>query len=322
MNKKFIESFNNFTYKRIVLLFVVFAIINIIANLPSFNFCVDIISHYKWQYFCLSFCFIFGFIYFSFFNKKSIIFLIISFIICLINYSDINKFYAKTVSNNDTGIKIGLFNVLTENVNYDLLLKEIEQNNPDIVILQEVDWEWLEHIEKIKSEYPYFVEFPRTDNFGIALYSKLKFENSEILSWTQHQLPVIKIRSIYNNSPFELYAIHTLPPVGKKYITIRNEMLNKIQEIVTTTKTNLILSGDWNTTIYSNAYKQYIAKSGMIDVQSSKGLHTGSWATYYIPFMRIPLEHIVVNKEIKINSCYLGNNFKSDHLPLYAILEF
>lgn len=52
-----LKKFNKFFIKRVIALFVLFFIINVAANLPSLNIFVDIFSHFKVQYFYISFFF-------------------------------------------------------------------------------------------------------------------------------------------------------------------------------------------------------------------------------------------------------------------------
>jgi len=119
-----LQKFNNEFKKRIILLFILFVIANIFANLPSLNIFVDILSHFKVQYFYISILFTLCFLYFSFFNKKFTIGLLISFIILIFNYLEISKYCIKPDTDLKSDIKIVLFNVLTSNKKYDKLKSE------------------------------------------------------------------------------------------------------------------------------------------------------------------------------------------------------
>lgn len=318
-----LKKFNLFFTKRIILLFIIFAVINILAHLPVLNLYVDIMSHFKLQYYYISFLFIAAFIYLCFFNRKFIFLFGLSVLICLINFIEINKYYYNSdKTSSGQGIKISLFNVYTANRNFNSVLDEIKVNNPDIVILQETDKLWLENVSILKEQYPYYKEQAREDNFGIALYSKIKFIFSDTEEWTEYLLPVIRADFDYKNSTLSLYCVHTLPPANKEYINTRNEMLNQINSIIMKNKDkNIIIAGDLNTTVYSYAYKKFIASTKITDAQTKKGIKDGTWSTLYIPFFRLPLEHILVTDKIKINSYKLGKNIGSDHFPVHAYID-
>ena len=317
-------KFNNFLLKRLVFLFIIFAAVNFSACLNISGFRIDILQQFVYQYFLISFIFTAGFIYLSFFNRKMLVFSALSLIICGINYADIHKYYAFSDKTSiEQGLKIGLYNVYTPNKAKQKVIEEIRNEKPDAVILQEIDNLWINELSVLKEEYPYFIEHPRLDNFGIALYSKLPFEKYEIEKWTEAEIPVISAQMQHNGRKFKIYAVHTLPPVSREYIEIRNEMLAEIKNIIEDNKNiPLVIAGDLNTTVYSSAYKRHIASSRISDAGVLKGSHKGSWHAHFIPFLRLPIEHILVNSNVKVNSYKLGKYFHSDHLPIYAHLDF
>ncbi|MEW5821371.1 MAG: endonuclease/exonuclease/phosphatase family protein, partial [Cyanobacteriota bacterium] len=74
-------------------------------------------------------------------------------------------------------ISIMLANILTSNNKYRLVLDLINRESPDIVAIQEVDNIWTDQLSLLKKTYPYYFEHPRTDNFGLSVYSKLPLRN-------------------------------------------------------------------------------------------------------------------------------------------------
>lgn len=316
-----LEKFNKFFIKRVIALFTLFFIINIVASLPSLNIFVDIFSHFKVQYFYISFFFLVSFVYLTFFNKKFIIGIALSLFIAGINYFSITPFVEKLPEAfGNKVLKIGLFNVHTRNKRVHLLLDEIYDNNPDIIILQEVNETWLNYVQGLKSNYPYFKEYPREDNFGIALYSKTPLKNAKVEFWGDYLVPVITAE-IDN---IEVYCVHTLPPVNKEYIKTRNEMLQKIGHILGSAPMkdqNVLIAGDFNTTLFSESY--YFANPPLnsypiYDAVKYLPKYKGSWNAYHLPFFRITLEHILTTHKIVPTKVYFEKQFGSDHLPVFA----
>lgn len=321
-------KFNKFLAKRVILLFIIFLILNIVAILPSFNFVSDVLSHFVVQYLVCAFGFFAIFLYLIFYNKKFLIGTFIALLLGCINFGFIFSANNAAIDmeniqkNSSEAISLGVVNVLTSNTNYERFLKIISEENPDILILQEVDNTWLENIKELNNTYLYRFENPRDDNFGIAIYSKMPLINSELESWTDFDVPVIKTGIKISKQIYTIYGVHTLPPIGKSYITIRNEMLQKIGKIMQSDP-NVIIAGDLNTTIYSNAYREFISSQGIKDAQATLKNSNGTWNTRHLPFFRISLEHVLYkNSNIKINFFKRGDFFGSDHFPIFVNISF
>ena len=85
-------------------------------------------------------------------------------------------------------------------------------------------------------------------------------------------------------------------------------------------KQNIIIAGDFNTTRFSHAYKTAIEKTGAIDVQSAQKNLSGTWSTKFPALFRISLDHILISSALSAKDFKIGNNFGSDHLPIYATI--
>lgn len=321
MNFNF-EKITNYLNNRLFLLILFLLICSIISYIPTYNYIIDIISQFKIQYLYLGTSTL---IYYIFAYSKTPrtlfkIFIICSLTIVGLNLYDICKNYSPLedlLSKNNEQIKIGHFNVLTKNDNYHKILEQVETEKPDIILLEEVNETWLKNIEKIRNQYPYFLEHPREDNFGIALYSKKPLKNIVKEAWTDWEIPVIKADL---NDNTRLYYIHTLPPI-KSYIQYRNNMLQNISKIINENQQNLIIAGDLNTAKYSYVYKNYIAKTEIKSAQKGFGLK-GTWPTSFPPFLRIEIDHILVSEKLFVSSFKTGKSTGSDHLPVFAIIKF
>lgn len=314
------ENINNYLNTRIPTLLIIFIMINIISDIPSENIISDILSHFQIQYLFISLFFILLTSYLSLINKKFLIYLFLSITILgikIFNISPIN-FTNIPNTNNSQAIKIGLFNVLTSNTNYQGLINETEEQNPDIIILQEIDDLWINNLKPLNKKYKYNIKHIRYDNFGIAMFSKLPIIDYQIEKWTGYEIPVIKAKLKLKNKDILLYAIHTLPPVSNEYLKTRNEMLKEINTISNSNKEKIIIAGDLNTTRYSHAYKKYILNSNLYDIQTNSNNIHGTWNAKHPSFMRISLDHVLVSKDIKGTDFNIGKGFGSDHLPIFV----
>ena len=77
-------------------------------------------------------------------------------------------------------INILVSNVYQYNTSYSKLLALIEKRNPDIIFLVETDQKWLEAVIGLREEYPYYLEIPQENTYGLQFYSKLPLKKQEI----------------------------------------------------------------------------------------------------------------------------------------------
>ena len=80
----------------------------------------------------------------------------------------------------------------------------------------------------------------------------------------------------------------------------------------------VLLLGDLNTTPWSFHFQHLLKESGLKNSMKGFG-HQPSWPSN-IPFLRIPLDHVLHSEEITIHNRMIGRNIGSDHLPV--IVDF
>jgi endonuclease/exonuclease/phosphatase (EEP) superfamily protein YafD len=69
-------------------------------------------------------------------------------------------------------LRLLLSNVHTANLRSAPLLALIQREQPDLVILEEVNDRWMADLDVLRKDYPYSKWIPRSDNFGIAVLSR------------------------------------------------------------------------------------------------------------------------------------------------------
>ncbi len=217
---------------------------------------------------------------------------------------------------NSTSIRIFHSNVLSTNTNYLDLIKQINKEIPDVVLLQEVNSAWISNLSKITSSYIHTIEISREDNFGIALYSKHPIVKNTINDLSGLDIPTVEAHIAVNNVDFTLISTHPLPPINKLYYESRNKQLEHITRRVNELNRATVVIGDLNITPWSAHYRVLETDTGL----RSAGAYTPTWPTKILP-MRIPIDHCLVSPHISIKSMRTGDNFGSDHLPLIVDLE-
>lgn len=193
----------------------------------------------------------------------------------------------------------------------------LEERDPDFLVLEEVDSRWIEALSEATARYPFRVVSPRSDNFGIAFFSKFPLSEEEIVDLGEAEVPSILATVVSDRGTFQVCATHPLPPIGSDYAGMRDEQLALLPEVLSPTLP-VLLVGDLNTTPWGHAFRRLRKTSGLLDSASGRGIQP-SWPTGN-PLLRIPIDHALHSAEIRIHDRRTGPKAGSDHFPL--LLEF
>jgi len=197
-----------------------------------------------------------------------------------------------------------------------------ESENADIIVLHEVTFDWLPVLEALKEKFKYHKIEPRTDSWGVAVFSKLpysKFEMKETKSGAP--VAIVYANTKNNHKPFSVYAVHTDPPILPKYWKNRNETLSQVTELIREDPSpRIVLTGDLNVTRYSYYFEKLMTDSGLKDSYEGWGI-MGTWPSILPNFLRIAIDHTLVSPEIGIADKRLGKSHGSDHIPVITIIQ-
>lgn len=293
----------------------IFFVTTILGYFSKFNFLFDICSQFRLQYL------IFGLILLTYCiikKRKSVMSLLVIFIVVLNLFSVLG-----TVKINEgtkkQGFTIEVVNLLTKNKKYDAVRNEINENSPDIVVIQEIDDKWSEELQPVKENYPFIYEISREDNFGIALYSKIHITDIRKLNIGTLDIPAISAFCDHKGKVFEIICVHTTPPTSQELFKNTQKITSDLANYIAENGHNAIIAGDFNTTPYSYNYKNFIKTSKMQDLSN---IFHPTWPTFWLFPFRITLDHIFVTKSFAVRDYAVGKNIGSDHLPIWAEISF
>ena len=212
-----------------------------------------------------------------------------------------------------------LMNVYRLNRRYSLCVDCVRRHRPDVFVLQELNEEWARELECLAEEYPFADERPMSDGSGIALYSRLPFESLPLALSEGDARPGILAK--ISGSDVTLLSIHPRAPIRPGHFELRNTMLAAGAAVIRELAGPKICIGDFNTTMWSRYFKDFIAQSGMISVREGFGV-LPTWPTFLGPkWMMLPIDHCLVSHDIRVVSATVGSRMGSDHLPLIVELE-
>jgi endonuclease/exonuclease/phosphatase (EEP) superfamily protein YafD len=207
-----------------------------------------------------------------------------------------------------------LMNVNTESGSPDKVAQAIKRIDPDIMVLEEINNQWLSVLSVPLRAYPYSQTMPREDNFGIALYSKHPFIRSEIRQVGEADIPSVVAELELPDGRLTVIATHPLPPGGAEYSRLRNDQLARLPGLVKQARSPVLMLGDLNVTPWCSHFNQLLSQSGMRNSSQGRGV-LPTWPTFF-PLLLIPLDHCLHTKGIHISRITIGPKVGSDHYPL------
>ncbi|PQJ32729.1 endonuclease [Nonlabens arenilitoris] len=226
--------------------------------------------------------------------------------------------------NNDSTIAIYTANVLQKNKNGDNLFQEIKEKQPDLIVFTETNQRWSTAINKqIGKDYPYKVEQPQDNTYGMLVYSKMALKDTKIKFKVDPNIPSIEAKVMMRNGHlFQLYAIHPTPPMPQHNPMSTDRDKELILTAMASYKSDLpvIVLGDFNDVAWSASTQLTKTIGKLLDLRIGRGFYNTYHAQY--PLMRWSLDHILISPEFRLKDAGTGVNFDSDHFPSWAVLTF
>ncbi|MCH7332657.1 endonuclease/exonuclease/phosphatase family protein [Acinetobacter modestus] len=224
--------------------------------------------------------------------------------------------------NPEQQISLLVANVLTPNHQYDLLLKHIDDLQPDLVLTLESDQNWQDALQPIEKQYPYRVAVPLDNLYGMHLYSRLRLDDSEIKFILSDEIPSIHASvTLRSGIQVQLYCLHPKPPspTEAKDSTLRDAELLIIGDRIKDLDESCIVMGDLNDVAWSRTTRLFQRISGLLDPRVGRYFMNTFHADYRL--LRWSLDHIFHSTDFGLVEMKRLSHIGSDHFPIYVVLQ-
>jgi len=300
------------------LILVVCAVATLFSFLGRVNWVLDLFSHFHLQYgvglLAVAVCFA---------AMKERVLLAISIVFLVPNLVCLNYYFpgrSAVPAATSPSLRIISFNVLTTNSRHEAVLRFLQESDPDVILLIEVSSDWLKALRPLEASHPHFRQLPRSDNFGMAVYSRHPVQSHELVS-LEPELPCMVTRIDWLGEPITIIGAHPLPPVSGIASGFRDRYLGQLGTLTKerSAASPVILLGDLNTTPWSHCFRGLVRTSGLED----SGKHWGflsSWKRLNLLFS-LPLDHILHSPELQSVERWVGPALGSDHRPVGATFQ-
>lgn len=223
--------------------------------------------------------------------------------------------------NESETLSLLISNVYQFNSKYHKLKQHIRERNADILMMVETDEDWQEGLNEVTQDYPYKMEMPLNNTYGILFYSKLELKNDEFRFLVNDEYPSIRTTLITREGREILfYGLHPPPPspTEETYATARDSELVKAAYEIDPVKDPVIAAGDLNDVAWSFTTDEFLRISGLLDPRKGRGVFATFHANHVL--LRWPLDHIFCSPHFRLKHMTRLKSIGSDHFPVYVEL--
>lgn len=216
-------------------------------------------------------------------------------------------------------LRVMFVNVLRKNQDKSLAVEGILAADADIVVAVEVDHLWGDAMkETLGARWPRYKVADRSDNFGIAIFSRIPLENVDVFESPGNYVPSLRAEFTIGSKKCVIYGTHPFPPLSQFTHDGWQLHMADLARRIEAEKAPVIVVGDFNSTNWSANYRWFVAQTGLVDTQQGFGPQA-SWPTE-LPYLGIPIDHVLTSKSIGTAMRRIGRYNGSDHRPVIADL--
>ena len=158
----------------------------------------------------------------------------------------------------------------------------------------------------------------RSDNFGIALYSRRPITSHRVEHLDDSNVPTIVATIDLDGRSLNVVGTHPLPPMGRRRSELRDRHLQAIGNLIKRLPPPVMVLGDLNTTSWSPHFRDLLEKCDLRDSRCGFGVQPTWPVEQWV--LRIPIDHALVSEDLAVTQRYVGPDIGSDHFPI--VVEF
>ncbi|WP_421999354.1 endonuclease/exonuclease/phosphatase family protein [Reyranella sp.] len=217
-------------------------------------------------------------------------------------------------------VRLLIANVLQDNRDSARLLRRIEETDPDLILLTEIDGRWTRELARLAETHPHTILEPRPNTYGIGLWSRLRLAGGEVRHLLYDDIPSIRTQvALDSGATFTLWAVHPSPPRPGDDTAERDAELLVVAKEAAATPGPAIVTGDLNDVAWSETTSLFQRISGLLDPRVGRGFYATFNANW--PLLRWPLDHLFASRDWTLGEFRRLGPIGSDHFPILVELH-
>lgn len=190
-------------------------------------------------------------------------------------------------------------------------------SDADLLSLQEVDERWMDElVAGLSDQYPWHIHGTGERNYGIALFSKIPLDQAEVFDL--EGLPAIRAKVSQQGRSVQVLAVHLRAPESAAKLAQRNAQWRSLAKMVGKEEGPICIIGDLNTVPWDDAFEQFLTITSM-PIGPKPMMPT--WPAV-AGIAVIPLDHILVSPELRVDGMRAFSISGSDHRGLWGRVEY
>ncbi len=219
----------------------------------------------------------------------------------------------------ETTFQLMVSNVKITNREADRYLALVNDVNPDVVQVIELSEWWQQQLAPLRTTYPYYVEQPHENAYGMGIYSRIPMEKIKINYFESKETPSLYTELVFpTGERVAFYALHPRPPLPDNSVAVADKELLQVARLVDAITLPVMVAGDFNDVPWSYTLNEFRNISGLNSIRIGRGFYN----TFGVDrlWLRIPLDHIYLSDDLGLVKFERLPAFGSDHFALLAIL--
>lgn len=220
-------------------------------------------------------------------------------------------------------LSVLISNVFEDNNNYQGCVDVVKKSNADLVLLLETDHRWAKETAVLDQDYPYQIKVPIDNTYGMLMFSKFPFQDSEVKFLVEEEIPSVHTKiELPSGQLVQVFAVHPTPPVPNENprSTERDKELLLVADLAKNSDLPVVVIGDLNDVAWSYTTELFLKMSELLDPRRGRGFFNTFHAKH--PLMQFPLDHAFISAHFKLIALKKMDNFNSDHYPIFVHLQY
>jgi len=240
---------------------------------------------------------------------------LLCFGIVALNFYRMRKFIPKISKSHSSHEKtIVSVNAHEKNGSPEKLEALIIEANPHVLLVMEMTDDIEEALKEALSHYEYKLSNPVRDGFRIVLYSKTPLIHDQVTFYGPDDTPLLQAQTEINGCLYQIYSAHPKPALNKKWYRERHDYFSEIEKVITQEGLPTLVMGDFNSVPWETHFLQFLSNTGLKSSLSGHGYKI-TWPVY-VPILGVPMDHILLSKDIEYSGLRVGPYVGSDHHPI------
>ncbi len=210
-------------------------------------------------------------------------------------------------------LRVSTINVFWRNPSAGRVVDYVRRIDPDILIVQEADDAWRSDLVRLGALFADAAPDGLDDAYGIVLFSRHPIVAVTRVTPTPGGPPYMVAEIAVDGQTVSVVALHPPNPVNARRSALRDRYLAEVAEAVRRLDGPVIVAGDFNSTAWSAAYRDFVGRTGLANTAHGRGWRP-TWPVW--PPGGIAIDHVLVNDRLAVRDVFRGPDVGSDHFPL------